>query len=164
MPREIQNLLAALEEAYKGPAWHGPSLRASLSRVTAKQAAQRPAPGRHNIWELTVHAAYWKYAVRRQLLGGPRGSFNEEGSNWFQRAAAKLDPVLKEKLWRQDLAALNREHQSLLQAVRKIRESQLDQRVPKSKYTRRKMIAGVAFHDVYHAGQIQLIKRLISRK
>ena len=67
MPNEIKTLLAALEEAYKGPAWHGPSLRAALKGIDAKQAAKRQGPGRHNIWELAIHAAYWKFAVRRQL-------------------------------------------------------------------------------------------------
>jgi uncharacterized damage-inducible protein DinB len=112
---------------------------------------------------LAVHAAYWKYAVRRQLQGDTRGTFGEEGSNFFPRPRADMNPAANEKLWRQDLAKLKREHQSLLQAVQEIRDSQLDRRVPKSKYTRRQMIAGVAFHDTYHAGQIQLLKRLIAR-
>ena len=63
-------LLAIFDEAFDRKTWHGPNLWQSLKGVTAKQAAWRPAPNRHNIWEETLHAAYWKYAVRRRLQGG----------------------------------------------------------------------------------------------
>lgn len=163
MPREIQILLNELDEAYNGPAWHGPSLRGSLRRVDSAQAAARPTRQRHNIWELLIHSTYWKYAVRRQLTGAPLGSFGEDGSNFFPRPAANLSAAAREKSWRKDLAKLKREHAALLQAVRKVRESDLDRRAAKSKYTRRQMIHGVACHDVYHAGQIQLLKRLTGK-
>ena len=98
MPRkEIKSLLSLLDEAYAGPAWHGPCLRGALRGVTHREAAWRPAPGRHNIWELTVHAAYWKYAVRRRLLGEMRGSFSEKGSNFFSRPTE-----LSERAWKRD--------------------------------------------------------------
>jgi DNA-directed RNA polymerase beta' subunit len=61
-------VLALIEEAYSKKTWHGPNLRQALKGVTAKQAAWRPAAGRHNIWELTVHAAYWKYIARRRII------------------------------------------------------------------------------------------------
>jgi len=160
MPREIKSLLATLEEAYKGPAWHGPSLRAALKGIDAKQAAKRLGPDRHNIWELAIHSAYWKFAVRRQLLGGTRGIYNEEGRNWFIRPVANLTEAELEKSWKRDTAALKREHSALIETVKKFPESNLDRRQPNSKYTPRQMIAGVAFHDIYHAGQIQLLKRL----
>ena len=59
-------VLALLDEAFSKKTWHGPNLRQAIKGVTAKQAAWRPAPRRHNIWEETLHAAYWKYAVRRR--------------------------------------------------------------------------------------------------
>ena len=83
-PNAIQILLALVDEAFDRQAWHGPTLRGSLRGVTPAQAQWRPAPGRHNIRELTVHAAYWKYAVRRRLNGEKRGSFALKGSNWFE--------------------------------------------------------------------------------
>src|SRR5215467_5821723 len=82
---EITNLVAMIDEAYAGPAWHGPCLRGALRGVTAEEAAWRPASGRHNIWEVAVHTAYWKYAVRRRLTAEKRGGFAEKGSNWFTR-------------------------------------------------------------------------------
>src|SRR5438132_13775220 len=77
--------LALLEEGYAKKSWHGPNLKQSIKGVTAKQAAWRPGAGRHNIWEVALHAAYWKYAVRRRIEGGKRGSFMLKGSNFFAR-------------------------------------------------------------------------------
>ena len=73
MTRDV--LLRILDEAFDQRSWHGTNLRGSIRGLTPDAAAWRPAPGRHNIWELVVHAAYWKYAVRRRLLGEKRGSF-----------------------------------------------------------------------------------------
>src|SRR5262245_55593629 len=106
MNAEIQLLLGLLDEAYDTKAWHGPNLRGALRRVSAEQAARRPAPGRHNVWELAVHAAYWKYAVRRRLAGEKRGSFAIAGSNWFARPEGSPS----EALWKKDLALLEAEH------------------------------------------------------
>jgi hypothetical protein len=77
--------LTLLDEAYEKRSWHGPNLKQAIRGVSAKQAAWRPASGRHNIWEETLHAAYWKYAVRRRIEGGKRGSFALKGSNFFVR-------------------------------------------------------------------------------
>ena len=92
----ILQLLAALDEGFDARAWHGPTLRGSLRGVTPPQALWRPAPGRHNIWEIAVHAAYWKYVVRRVITGAKRGSFPLKGSNWFLRDRADA------ALWRED--------------------------------------------------------------
>lgn len=156
---EIEQLLGLLDEAYHRAAWHGPNLRGSLRGVTAREAVMPPRPGRHNIWELAVHAAYWKYAVKRRLVGEKRGSFALPGSNWFRRPVDR-----SEKAWREDLALLDREHQSLREAVASFPAADLDQKVHGSKSVARRLIAGIALHDVYHAGQIQLIKKLIRSK
>ena len=153
---ETEHLLELLDEAYNRAAWHGPNLRGSLRGVTAREAALTPGSGRHNIRELVVHAAYWKYTVRRRLVGEKRSTFPLAGSNWFKR------PVDRgEKAWRADLALLDREHQLLRQAVESFAPNHLDRRSPGSKTVARRLIAGVAFHDVYHAGQIQLIKKFL---
>ena len=83
MATAIEMVLAALDEAYEKKSWHGTNLRGALRRVSAEEALWRPAVGRLNIWELAVHAAYWKYAVRRRLRGDKRGSFPLKGSNFF---------------------------------------------------------------------------------
>ncbi len=152
---EIATLLSSLEQAYEWRAWHGPNLRGSLRGLTARQAAWRPAPGRHNIWEVVLHAAYWKYVVRRRLLGEKRGSFAIAGSNWFARPASG-----RAKEWRADVALLEREHHSVCRAVATLSPRTLHKRSMPNGFSLFDMILGVAFHDIYHAGQIQLLKRL----
>jgi hypothetical protein len=153
---EIEHLLGLLDEAYNRAAWHGPNLRGSIRGVTAREAVLRPSAGRHNIWEIVVHAAYWKYTVRRRLLGEKRGSFSVPGSNFFARPVDR-----SEKAWRVDVALLDGEHQLLRQAVSSFKAQNLDHPSRGSKTVARRLIAGIGFHDVYHAGQIQLIKKLL---
>lgn len=156
---EIEILLGMIDQAYDHAAWHGPNLRSALRGVTAAEAAWRPAPGRHNIRELVIHAAYWKYAVRRRIEGGKRGTFGERGSNWF---AARRGP--DEAAWRQDLARLGEEHRALCEAIAGISPASLrDTRKRVKGWKLVDQIIGVAFHDIYHAGQIQLLKRLHQR-
>ena len=154
---QLATLLRMLDEAYDHRAWHGSNLRGSLRRLTAWQAAWRPAPKRHNIWELAVHAAYWKYAVRRRLTGEKRGSFPIKGSNWFARPAGPATDAA----WRDDLALLERTHRDLRAAVEKLSPVLLGRRTPGLSTSPFDLILGVAFHDVYHAAQIQLLKRLM---
>jgi hypothetical protein len=145
-------ILALLDEAFQKKTWHGPNLKQALKGVTAKEAAWRPAPARHNIWEETLHAAYWKYAVRRRLEGGKRGSFILKGSNFFARPEKGK---ATEAGWRADRAILENEHRALVQAVQKILKSPAAMKhLP--------MLYGIAFHDVYHAGQIRLLRRLMN--
>jgi hypothetical protein len=152
---EVALLLRLVDASYEKKAWQGPNLRGSLRGVTAKQAAWRPSPGRHNIWELVLHAAYWKYAVRRMLTGERRGAFPVKGSNWF---ALPVTPT--EQAWRGDLALLDREHRRLRKAVASLSGSQLAKKPRGSKYSTGNLVYGVASHDVYHTGQVQLMKRL----
>jgi len=156
MPRkEIKSLLSLLDQAYAGPAWHGPCLRAALRGVSHHAAARRPGPGRNSIWELVVHLAYWKYAVRRRLLGEKRANFPEKGRNFFPR------PIeLSARAWQRDLALLARMHKELRATAASLDDSALDRRSLGSRQAPRYMIAGIAMHDTYHGGQIQLLKRL----
>lgn len=149
-------LLRLVDEGYKVKAWHGPNLRGSLRGVSAAQASKRPAPGRHNIWEIAVHAAYWKYIVRRRILGEQRGSFPLKGSNWFRRPVPGAD-------WKADLRMLEEIHTSMRRAVATLRDADLRKKPRGSRVTNAGIVAGIAAHDIYHAGQIQLIKRLTGR-
>jgi DinB superfamily len=143
----IRLLLQMLDEAYLRKTWHGPNLKGALRGVTAQQAEWRPAAGRHSIAELTLHAAYWKYAVVRRLRGEARHSFPLAGSNWI-----KCPQPLNAKEWKQMRGLLDYEHRQLREAVSELRAGAPEKKV--------RMIFGVAYHDVYHAGQIQLLKRL----
>jgi hypothetical protein len=153
---EIALLLNLIDQAYDRPAWHGPNLRASTRRVKVGEASWRPGPGRKSIAEHVVHAAYWKYAVRRLLRNDPRGSFPLKGSNWFTVAES-----LSEADWKSSISLLETEHRQLRETVAAFPASRLQDLSPKKRYHYADVIAGVAFHDIYHAGQIQLIRRLI---
>ena len=152
---EVALLVRLLDASYEKSAWQGPNLKGSLRGVTAGQAAWRPAPGRHNIWELVLHSAYWKYAVWRMLTGQKRGGFAEKGSNWFARPTSPT-----ERAWRADLALLDEQHRRLRAAVAKLSRTALGRKPAGSKRTTDALVYGVASHDVYHTGQIQILKRL----
>ena len=120
-------------------------------------AAWRPHPQRHNIWEIIVHAAYWKYIVRRRLCAEARGSFPLKGSNWFERPG---NGILGEAAWKADVALLVETHRTLREAIERMSADELHYTPPGTKASNFSLIAGIASHDLYHAGQIQLLKRL----
>ncbi|MFY9611894.1 MAG: DinB family protein [Blastocatellia bacterium] len=152
---ETDLLILQLEQAFDHRSWHGTNLFGSIRGIAPEQAAWRPAAGRHNVWEIIVHAAYWKYTVCRRLVDEARGSFPLKGSNWFPRpfegAAAEL---------KADIRLLQDFHDKLLAAVKQLDPRRLGDPPVGSKFTFRDLIVGVAAHDLYHAGQIQLLKRL----
>ena len=148
----IRSLLAQIDEAFDRAGWHGPTLRGALRGVTPKQAEWRPSPGRHSIRELTLHAAYWKYAVRRRLAGTPRGAFALDGSNWFAASASRA--------WSDDVKLLVDEHRLLRAAIAAYPRRALNRPIDAKKQTAAYTIRGIAAHDLYHAGQVQLLKRL----
>jgi hypothetical protein len=148
-------LLDALDEAFDRRSWHGANLRGSLRGVAVQQALWRPGTGRHNVWELALHAAYWKYVARRRISGLKRGSFLLKGSNFFPRNSGK------EQDWQLEILLLENEHRELRAAVEALDPAKLELEIgPKLTYAA--LIRGAAAHDLYHAGQIQLLKRLYS--
>jgi hypothetical protein len=144
----VSGLFVFLDEAYDKKSWHGPNLRSALKGVSAREAAWRAIPGGHNIWELALHAAYWKYVVRRRLSGVRRGSFPIPGSNFFERPLEA-----SESAWKKDLAILAYEHWQLRETVLALMRPSENQQ---------HLIRGAAAHDLYHAGQIRLLRRLYS--
>ena len=148
-------LLASIDAAYDKRSWHGPNLRGSLAGITREQAAFRPADNRHNIWELVVHAAYWKYDIRRRLTGEQSRSFALDGSNFWTRP---VEGSLAE--WHADLALLQREHDQLRRAVAAFPPARWTRKAPGKPFNYEGLVRGVAAHDLYHAGQVQLLKRL----
>jgi hypothetical protein len=152
---ETEVLLHALDHAYDKTSWHGPNLRGAIRGLSHVEAARRPAKGRHNVWELALHCAYWKYTVRRRLLGEKRGSFPLKGSNFFAR-----DVKDGAAQWKADVALLDDVHRSLRKAVERFPASRWTKRVKGSRWTYRDTVAGAAAHDLYHAGQMRLVKVL----
>jgi len=146
---EMRLLTDLLTESFHARAWHGTNLRGSFRGLSAQEAIRRPGPGRHNVWEIVVHCAYWKYIVRRRIMGGKKGSFYIKGSNWFSVGKS-------EREWHRDVATLQTCHQRLMEAVRSMRPDDLYRTPQGSKVSNAAILRGIASHDLYHAGQIQL--------
>jgi uncharacterized damage-inducible protein DinB len=127
--------------------------------MTPALAAWRAGPHRHNIWELIVHAAYWKYVAWRRLTGAKRGSFPLAGSNFIARPAAQTKGALQA-----DLALLDEMHRTLRGAAAAVPAAELDRGSAQRGVTKRALLTGIAAHDLYHAGQIQLLKRMAGRR
>src|SRR4051812_24127155 len=135
--------------------WHGgPSPVGALRGVTAEQAAWRPTPRRKSVWELSLHIAYWKYTVRRHLVEGEVPRFPRRPAN-FPAQPAEPD----EAAWVRDVALLRSEHTALLEAMRGLQERRLAA-IPAAgkRWTYGELALGIAAHDAYHTGQIQLLK------
>lgn len=155
--RLVAVLVTSLEQAFRTKAWHGSTLRGALSRVSPTEAAWRPSPKRHNIWEIAVHCAYWKYIALRRLARRPPVSFPLKGSDWFRRPEGEAT----RKAWWRDLELLDCMHQDLREAVIDLTDDELDSYPRGTATTTEDLVRGVAFHDTYHCGQIQLLKRML---
>ena len=149
-----QVVLWALEEAYRHEAWHGPNLGAATQGLSVEEAQWRPASTRHNIWELVLHCAYWTQAVRCRI-SGDRFVFPEEGENWFTRPEESSEAALE-----RDLQLLDQAHSELLETLEQVSPEAFPEAVKTGRGSVLGNALGIAFHHVYHAGQIQLLKKL----
>jgi uncharacterized damage-inducible protein DinB len=157
---EIDRLLDQLQREHEGDPWHGSPLRQILDGVDVRQAAAKPLKGGHSIWELVLHITAWKNEVRKRLNGAPAGEPAE--GDWPPVG----DPAADR--WKETLGRLERAHVSLIEAVRTMPEERLfeasnDTRDPAlgvgvSYYV---LLHGIVQHDVYHAGQIALLKKAL---
>ncbi len=152
MVGEMMRLEEQLRRALEGEAWHGPSLLEALGGVSAEQASSHPIPDAHSIWELVLHIASDYTLVLRRLAGDGRQLTAEE--DW-----PSCPPATAEN-WQQAVDTLRRLHQQLRQAVRAFPAERLDEPlVPEVPYTAYTQFIGVTQHNLYHAGQISLLKR-----
>jgi len=152
---ETARIADQLRRAFSGDAWHGDSLFEILEDVTAAQAAARPIAGAHTIWELVLHIAAWDGAVLRRLSGTAVTLSDAEN---FPAVTDTSDTA-----WRKTLAEVRRVHEELVAAVAALADSRLDEIVPGKEgahYTLYYMLHGVAQHELYHAGQIALLKKM----
>ena len=154
----VAQLLAIVDQAYDHRSWHGTNLRGSIRGLSPADARWRPAPGRHNIWELVVHAAYWKYAVRRRLLKERRGSFAIKGSNWFARPEEQSD-----RAWRADIVLLHKEHRALREVIAGLSDRDVLKHARGGGTSTFALVSGIAAHDLYHAGQIAILRKVLAR-
>jgi uncharacterized damage-inducible protein DinB len=141
-----------LRRAFDGDAWHGPALLELLQDIDAAKAAAKPLPDVHSIWELVLHVAVWDAAAGRRLSGEitqPTGIAN-----------FPIVPKPTEAAWRKTIANTKRTHDLLVKTVGALPESRLRERVPGKKYDFYFMLHGVVQHELYHAGQIAILKKM----
>ena len=158
MDTRVRLLVEIFDQAYRAPSWHGTPLKGTLRGVSARDALWRPGLKRHCIWELVLHTAYWKCMVRRRLLRDAEISFPRSGANW-----PELPPRTNEAAWRRDLALLRDQHRLLRAVVARFPATRLNARGWRSSWTNAQHVYGIASHDLYHAGQVQLLKALRRR-
>lgn len=151
---ETRLLTRVLDEGYGPGAWHGADLKAALADVSPEAAFWRPSPERHNVAEVALHHAYCVRSVRGQVSGTTPEPFVLEGQDWFELSGP-------ERLaWPQIQAAVEKEQSKLATVVAEIAAGRTESGV--SEGERFKLVLGITCHAVYHAGQIQLLKRLHS--
>ena len=152
---EAARIADQLRRSFDGEAWHGDSLFEILEGVTAAQAAARPIKGAHTIWELVLHIAAWDDAVLRRFAGVALELSDVEN----------FPPVTdtSEAAWHAALTQARRAHHDLIAAVNELPDSRLYELVPGKEgahYTFYYMLHGVVQHELYHAGQIALLKKM----
>ena len=154
---QTARLADQIRRAFEGDAWHGDSIKELLTGVTAATAAARPIKNVHSVWELVLHIAAWDDAVYRRIGG----------------AAVELTkqqdfPPVKDTspaAWRQTLTHLDQIHKQLIEAVAAFPDSRLNDQVPgktEDYYDFYYMFSGIVQHELYHAGQIALLKKALS--
>lgn len=140
-------------------AWHGgPTVVGALRGVSARQALWRPAPGRHSIWELALHIAYWHHIITQRLRGGERVPFPRSPADW---------PAVPDRpdasAWKRDRALIAAAHREVTATIGAIPVQSYGRRpAGNRKWTFGETILGAGQHEAYHTGQIQLLKRLWS--
>lgn len=159
---EREAVIGALRRAHDGEPWHGPSRAALLDGVSAEIASWHPGAGAHSIWETALHMRSWTDEVARRALGERRDpEAGPVGGDW--------PPVTdtSESAWRAALESLDAAHAALVAVVRAMPESAMRDRVGASAaapegtgITQAHMLRSLAEHDIYHSGQISLLKRL----
>jgi uncharacterized damage-inducible protein DinB len=146
---ETSRIADQLRRAYEGPAWHGDSLRELLAPVTPEQAAHRPIPGAHTIQELVLHIAAWMRIARERLTAIEVREVTAE-ENWTPAVPS----------WDKTLAVLEAEQHALEQAILEFPAQRLDEQAPAAELqTFYVLLHGVVQHNLYHAGQIALLRK-----
>jgi uncharacterized damage-inducible protein DinB len=151
--REVERIAGQLRCALEGEAWHGPAVLELLDGVDAGAAAARPLPGAHSIWEIVLHLAAWHDAVRRRV-GGEVVQL-DGAEDWPPASGAG------EAAWAAACDALSASYRRLYETILTLQDSELERRTPGKDYALYFMLHGVVQHDLYHAGQIALLKKAI---
>jgi uncharacterized damage-inducible protein DinB len=151
MTKEIERIEDQLKRSFEGEAWHGPSVLEILDGVTAEQAAARPLPAAHSIWEIVAHIAAWERACLRRLAGDRAQLPPEE--DW----PAVSDT--REEAWDLIRAEAREGNKELRLGISRLQDERLDQPIIEGMPSIYATLHGVIQHDLYHAGQIAILKK-----
>jgi len=151
-----------IKRAVSGPMWHGPSLDELLASVSSDQAAARPIPGAHSIWEIVLHVTAWAEIARARLHGQRTGDPAPD-EDWppVPGSVPGSDPAAS---WRAALERLRDSHRALATDTRRLEPSAYDEKVAGAEYSASNLLHGVIEHDTYHGGQIALLKRALEAR
>jgi uncharacterized damage-inducible protein DinB len=151
---EIKRILDQMDRAFAGEAWHGPSLMQLLEGIAADDAAAHPIRDAHSIWELVNHIAAWNTIVQHRAAGEAVVDVTTE-KDW--------PPLFEvsEVEWTRALEDMKASRARLRGVVERLREEQLDQKAPGEEYSIYFMLHGLIQHDLYHAGQIAILKKAL---
>lgn len=149
---EISRIADQLKRAFEGDAWHGPAVLEVLEGVNARAAAAKPVRGAHSIWEIVLHIAAWDGAIRRRMEGQALQLSDEQD----------FPPVrdTSDAAWRSALGNLKQRHAELIQVLLAMPDYRLTGQVPGKDYDFYHMLHGAVQHELYHAGQIALLKKV----
>ena len=149
---ETKRIANQLKRSLEGVAWHGPSLKEVLDGVNAEIAIAKPSRDVHSIWELVLHIAFWQDIALKRTRGE---EFDEPlGVDWPDPGAPN------EVRWRDAVSALAQSGQHLIDAIRGLSEDDLDRKAAGKDYSIYFLLHGVVQHNLYHAGQIAILKKL----
>jgi uncharacterized damage-inducible protein DinB len=154
MTTEVERIRDQFRRAFDGEAWHGPSVLSLLEGVSAQQAAAHPIPGAHSIWQLTLHIAAWERACKRRLDGDPAQLTDVE--DW--------QPIndTSEAAWENTKQQLIDNHRELLEAIARVDDARLNDPIVKDSASSIYVtLHGGVQHDLYHAGQIAMLKKAL---
>jgi uncharacterized damage-inducible protein DinB len=149
---EIPRLADQLKRAFEGDAWHGPAVLEVLDGVGARAAASKPIAGAHSIWEIVLHIAAWDGAIRRRMEGQA-----------LQLSPEQDFPAVhdsSEAAWHSALQDLKQRHAELIAGLLAMPDYRLAAQVPGKDYDFYHMLHGAVQHELYHAGQIALLKKV----
>lgn len=149
---EKSRIADQLKRAFEGDAWHGPAVLEVLEGVSARTAARKPLAGAHSIWELVLHIAAWDGAIGRRMEGQALQLSDEQD----------FPPVkdTSDSAWRNTVQTLKQRHAELIQGVLAMPDHRLTSQVPGKDYDFYHMLHGAVQHELYHAGQIALLKKV----
>jgi uncharacterized damage-inducible protein DinB len=155
---EIIRIIDELQREHDGDPWHGSPLLSILDGISAAQAASKPIADGHSIWELVLHMTGWKLEVAKRVTGG--SATDPAGGDWPEIG----DPTPTR--WKAAREALAGAHRTLIDTIKSLPESKLYEPTndPRNRplgtgVSHYVLLHGIVQHDVYHAGQIALLKK-----